>query len=160
MHAIHADRYLFAAGLLLFGALNIAFGAFNLQWQPIAGIPLLPELARGAGALLSVCALMLFVPRTAAWAAVLATAAFMLLFWIPQVVFLSHLALSREGLSVAASLPLSENTAMLCGAVTLTALAVRGTALERSWLGAPALTLAARIGFGLSCVVFGLSHFL
>ena len=159
MHASHADRYLFAAGLLLFGVLNIAFGAFSMPWQPIVGIPLQPELARGAGALLSVCALILFVPRTAAWAAVLATAAFMLLFWIPQVVFLGQLALSHKGLSVGACLPLSEDTAMLCGAVTLTALTARGTALERSWLGSPGLVMTARIGFGLACVVFGLSHF-
>ena len=142
MRAIHADRYLFAAGLLLFGALNIAFGAFNMPWQPIVGIPLQAELARGAGALVSACALALFVPRTAAWAAALATTAFVLLFWSPQVVFLGHLALTRGGLSVGACLPLSEDTAMLCGAVTLMAMTVRGTALERAWLAGPGVLTA------------------
>lgn len=154
MRAIYPDRYLFAAGLFVFGALNIVFGAFNLQWQPIAGIPWQPELARGAGVLLSVCALGLLVPRTAAWAAVLAAAALLLLYWLPQL-----LAASHAGANIGAWLPLSEDTAMLCGAVTFMALTVKGSTLDRSWLTGPALLLAARIGFGLACVVFGLSHF-
>ena len=154
MRAIYPDRYLFAAGLFVFGALNIVFGTFSLQWQPIAGIPLLPLVARATGALFVTVALGLLIPRAAAWAAVLAAAAYLLLYWIPQVMALRHVTAN-----VGAWLPLAEDTAMLCGTITLMALSVRGTALERSGLGSAALVLAARIGFGLACVVFGFSHF-
>jgi len=154
MRAVIPDRYLFAAGLLLFGVLNIVFGTFNMQWQPIAGIPYMSGFARGAGAVCIAAALGLLVPRAAAWAAVLSAAALLLLYWVPQA-----LAATHAGANIGAWLPMAENTAMLCGAVTVMATTVKGTALDRSWLPGPVVVLAARIGFGLSCVVFGLCHF-
>jgi len=153
MHAVIPDRYLFAAGLFAFGALNIAFGAFNLQWQPIAGIPFQLEMARICGAAFILIALGLLVPRTAAWAAVLAAAALAGLYLLPQIVALSHVPPS-----IGAYLPLSEDTAMMCGAILMAATAVKGGALERGF--PPMLAVAARIGFGLSCVVFGAAHFM
>ncbi len=153
MRAVISDRYLFAAGLFVFGALNIAFGAFNMQWQPIAGIPFQLEMARICGAFFILVALGLLVPRTAAWAAVLAAAALALLYFLPQVVALSHVTPS-----IGAWLPLSEDTAMTCGALVMAATASKGSPLERAF--PPAVTTAARIGFGLACVVFGASHFI
>lgn len=153
MRAVIPDRYLFAAGLFLFGALNIVFGAFNMQWQPIVGIPFLSEFARVTGAVSVSVALGLLVPRTAAWAAVLAAAALAALYFLPQVLALSHVAPS-----IGAYLPLSESTAMTCGALAMAATAVKGSRLERAL--PPVLSLAARIGFGLACIVFGASHFM
>ncbi len=153
MRAIPYDRYLFAAGLFVFGALNLAFGAFNMQWQPIAGIPLQSELARLSGAVSILAALGLLVPRTAAWAAVTSAAALASLYWLPQVVALSHVTPS-----VGAYLPISEDTAMACGALVMAALTVKGSRLERAF--PPVVATVARIGFGLACVLFGISHFI
>ena len=152
MRAIPYDRYLFAAGLFVFGTLNLAFGAFNMQWQPIAGIPFQSELARLSGALSVLLALGLLLPRTAAWAAALSAAALASLYWLPQVVALAHVTPS-----VGAYLPIAENTAMTCGALVMAATAVKGGRLERVF--PPIVATAARIGFGLSCVLFGVSHF-
>jgi uncharacterized membrane protein YphA (DoxX/SURF4 family) len=152
MRAIPYDRYLFAAGLFVFGTLNLAFGAFNMQWQPIAGIPFQSELARVTGAAFVLIALGLLVSRVAAWAAVLCAAALASLYWLPQVVALSHVAPSVGGY-----LPISEDTAMTCGALVMAATTVKGTRLERAL--PPVVATLARIGFGLSCVLFGVSHF-
>lgn len=152
MRAIPYDRYLFVAGLVLFGTMNLVFGAFNMPWQPIVGIPFQAELARVSGAVSVAVALGLLLPRLAAWAAVLSTAALVFLYWIPEVVFLAHVKPS-----VGAYLPLSEDTAMTCGALVMAAMSVKGTSLERAI--PPVLATVARIGFGLACVVFGISHF-
>lgn len=153
MRAIPYDRYLFAAGLFVFGALNLAFGGFNMQWQPIAGIPFQSELARISGAVSVLIALALLVPRTAAWAAVLSAAVLASLYWLPQVVALSHVTPS-----IGAYLPISEDTAMACGALFMAATAARDSRLERAF--PPVLMTVARIGFGLACVLFGVSHFI
>ena len=152
MRAVTYDRYLFAAGLFVFGTLNLVFGGFNMQWQPIAGIPFQSELARISGALCVALALGLLIPRVTVWAAVLSAAALVCLYWLPQAVALTHVTPS-----VGAYLPISENTAMTCGAIVMAAMAVKGTSLERVF--PPVVATGARIGFGLACVLFGVSHF-
>jgi len=136
----------------VFGTLNLAFGAFNMQWQPIAGIPFQSELARVAGTAFVLMALGLLVPRLAAWAAVLCAAALASLYWLPQVVAMVHMTPS-----VGAYLSISEDTAMTCGALIMAAMTVKGSRFERIF--PPVVTTVARIGFGLSCLLFGAAHF-
>lgn len=139
---------IFALSMMGLGLLSLLFHDFALQWQPVpAGFPARETLAYVSGAVLLAGGLGLFVRRLQPWAALLL--AVELLVWVlaqlPQVM--------PAAANVAAWLPVAEDVALLCGALSV------ALQLDAANLGRPAVARGVRVVFGLACLVFGVSHF-
>ena len=136
-----------AVGLGALGVLGMASGDFAFQWEPVPpGVPARAALAVAGGALEAAAGGLLLVPRLRAIGAWLAAA--ILLAWT-----LLHVpAVVQRPLSIADWLGVAESAAMACAALMLAATSSRAAAGGAIVRGATAV-------FGLSALVFGLSHF-
>ena len=135
------QRVVYAAGLLLLGAVSLAFRDFALQWQPVpAMLPHRAAFASVNALVLIGCGIVLLTPhfRTAAW---LATA--YLVLWV----VLLH------GPPVVAS-PL--DVALWLGAAEITTLALGAAATVAA---RPSTHRLLRYAFATCVGIFGLSHF-
>lgn len=131
----------YAAGAIGLGLVSIHFHSFALQWQPMpASVP--ATFAWVSGLILvagGVAALM----RSAGWARLILPAFYAL--WVVAL----HAPVVVATPSVGSLLAVAEILALASGGTALIA-GGRGT---RRWLGP-----TSRIAFGLSALVFGLSH--
>ena len=137
-----------AAGLGALGVLSLGSGDFAFQWQPVPpDAPSRGALAMGVGGLEVAAAVLLLLPgRLRAVGAWLAAA--LLLGWVA----LHVPAVAQRPASVVDWLGLAEAAAMASAALMFAA----------AWSGiaaATAIRRAATVAFGLSALVFGLSHF-
>lgn len=139
---LELDALPYALGAIGLGLVTLAVGDFALQWQPVPkSLPAREVLALASGALLIAGGL------TAAWRGAGLTRLILPAFYALWVVALH--------LPVVAGAP---NVGNLLGFAEILALAAGGSTLARNPASAW-LPLAARIAFGLSALVFGLSHF-
>jgi uncharacterized membrane protein len=145
---VTVGRHVYGLGAVALGSVELTFGSFSADWLPVPpGLPAYHILLIASAGLLILGGLAINLPRVAALAA-LALAA---LFAVWSVALLLPHALSDPATWVSWQ-GLAENAAMALGGV----LAFAGTAGtdERQ-----ALARAARLGFGLCLLVFGISHF-
>jgi len=147
-------RILFAVGLAGLGALSLGFGDFAMVWQPVpAGVPMREALAYASGAVLLAGGVGVLLERTAAGSALVLTAftlSWLVLLQVPRVA--AHPA--DEGMW----LGFAENLLLVTGGWTLFAsLAARDARLAA--MSAAGGVRAARLLFGASLPVIGLSHF-
>ncbi len=136
-----------AVALGALGALSLASGDFAFQWQPVPrDTPARAALAMAAGGLEVAAAVLLVPARLRAVGAWLAAA--ILLGWtalhVPSVV--QHPASIADWLGIA-------ETAAMASAALMFAAAWADIAAAR------AIRLAGMVVFGLSAILFGLSHF-
>ena len=137
-------RLILAVSTAGLGVVGLVASDFVGRWEPIpANIPLHRALAWSSGLYLLACGAGLTWPRTAR-AAALALALF-LLSWL--VAFHGPLVAAAP-FDASRWLYLGEVSAIACGALTLWALPAHGRT-----------TMAARLGFALSLLTFGASHF-
>ena len=136
-----------ALGFGALGVLSVASGDFAFQWEPVPpDVPARATLATVVGALEVAAAAMLLPARLraiGAWLAALLLAGWTLLH-VPSVVH-------KPG-SIADWLGVAESAAMASAALMLAA----------TWTGVAAAGTIRRVGmivFGMSALVFGLSHF-
>jgi uncharacterized membrane protein len=151
MRQIDFGRILFGLGIAGLGVLSLVFGKFALQWQPVPSW--LPQgLGYANGGILLAGGIGLFLVRRVAVVSALVLLAYLALWVVIQAVNdIAHL------LDVGANLGLFEDLALMCGAwIAYATLADDGIAFLK---GASGL-MAARILFGVACLIFGLSHFL
>lgn len=143
MQGIGPGRTLMALGMAGLGVLSLIYGDFALQWQAVPqGIPWRETLARLSGVTLLALGAGLVWGRSARPAALGLT--LFLLTWV-----LGHLArVAAQPLNVGEWLGVAESSALICGAwIVYASLARREASIP-----------AARLVFGVCCVVFGLSH--
>ena len=140
-------RCALALCLAVLGGLSIASADFAYQWQPVpADVPARATLAIAAGLVQILAGVLLVVPRTRAAGAWLAAA--VLVGWTAL-----HLpAVVRNPKSIADWLGLAESAAMASALVMFAAVSAGNAA-------AGAVRRWGMAVFGLSAVVFGLSHF-
>jgi uncharacterized membrane protein len=145
----------FAVGISGLGILCLVYGNFAEQWQSVPSwLPWPRGLAYGSGAVLLAGGIGLFFNQTAARCA-LALTAFQLI-WV----LVRGASVLRHFASIGFWQGFCEGLAILTGSWILRALLVRAGGLRRIGLidGERAMGVA-RVLFGVSCVVFGLSHF-
>lgn len=137
-------RFMLAIGAMGLGLIELLAGDFIGRWEPVpASIPLHHGLAWSSGLMLLVCGVGL-VGRRAMHASALTLALFLLL-WIAVL----HAPLvTAAPFDLQTWLYLGEVMAIGCGALMLWAAPGHGRA-----------AIAARLGFGLSLLTFGASHF-
>jgi uncharacterized membrane protein len=151
MRRIDFGRVLFALGMAGLGVLSLVFGKFALQWQPVP-VWLPAWLGYVNGAVLLAGGTGLLLPRR--WAAI---SGLSLLIYLALWVVIQAINDIAHPLDVGANLPLFEDLALMCGAwFAWAALAEDGMAFLKGTNG----LMAARILFGIACLIFGLSHFL
>jgi uncharacterized membrane protein len=133
-------RLALAAALLGLGVLGLGYGDFALQWQPVPpGLPWRQGLAYLSGVILLAGGAGLLIKPIAARCA-LGLTIYLLVCWVlPQA-----LKAAPAPTSVAGWLGLCETLAVTAGAWIL--------------IGSSGVRLAQCL-FGISCVVFGVSHF-
>ena len=137
-----------AVGLIGLGVLSLVHRDFLLQWQPVpAAWPARAALATASGLILLAGGLLLLIPRTRAWGALVA--AVFIGLWVIGL----HLPIVvAKPSNLPAWLGLAESLAMASGGFVLFR-DQRAAAGDR-------YARAAVLAFGAACVVFGLSHFL
>lgn len=147
--AMRLNGAILAVGAILLGIVGLAFGDFALQWQPVPkGLPARETLALVSGAALLAAGSALLWRRSAFYGAV--ALAIMYGLWSFA---LKTPKLIAKPLEILSWLGFTETLAMAAGALTLAALTLpKGVAEAR-------MRLTARIAFGLSQPVFGVSHF-
>ena len=139
-----AGRVTLALGATGLGIVQLASQDFIGRWQPVPpGLPWRPALASASGLVLLACGAGLMGRQTMR-AAAIALAAFLLL-WV---VALHGPLIASAPTDVRGWLYLGEVLAIACGALLFWA--PRGHDVTRA---------AARVGFALSLVTFGCSHF-
>jgi uncharacterized membrane protein YphA (DoxX/SURF4 family) len=153
LHPFALARYMLPIGLAGLGLVTIAYGDFALQWQPIPKeLPAHTLIAYVSAALLLTCAVGLCLRRFAPDATLLLVG-YLALFWV-----MPHLPeVWSAPSSVAAWLGLCEPLGALSGAAVLWSV-LRQARLPESGV-APSVLRLARCGFGLCCIVYGVSHF-
>ena len=134
----------FALAMTGLGVLALIYGDFALQWQPVpTWLPLRLEVAYLSGLVLLLAGIGLFIRRIAARCALALTLVLLLCWVLPQLI-----KVASVGISIGSVLGLCETLAVTTGGWLLWAsLSRRGGAR------------IARCLFAVSCVVFGLSHF-
>jgi uncharacterized membrane protein len=136
---------LFALGMAGLGILALVYGDFALQWQPVpAWLPWRQGVAYLTGALTLMGGIGLFIRPAAARCALVLTLVLLLCWVLPQ-----GFKVAAAGISVGAVLGLCETLAATTGAWILWRASGSRRGEQR----------IARSVFALSCVVFGLSHF-
>ncbi len=156
MRLADLGRWLFAIGIIGIGALCLLHGNLAMQWQPIpAAVPMHPQIGYLTGLILVVCGLGLFLRRTAAFAAPVLVFAWLILFILPVVV-----GLVDGYKSVAGWLPIAEDGTMLVGAALIAANVITpGSLFDLPFFTGDLSLTVTRLGFGIACLIFGLSHF-
>jgi uncharacterized membrane protein len=142
----------FAAALSGLGVLALVYGDFALQWQPIPQwLPWRQGVAYLSGAAMLAAGTGLFIRAIAARCAVILTLDLALCWVLPQAVKLA------EGpiMNVGSWLGFCETLAVMTGAWIL---CVSSPLRAGGWRGCGGARVARDL-FGISCVVFGLSHF-
>ncbi len=156
MRATRLGHVLFAVGLAGLGLLSLIFDDFALNWQPVpAGLPGRAWLAYASGTLLLAGGIGLLVPRIATGSAFLLTAfviSWLLLLQVPRVA-------AAPG-NAGVWLGFGENLLLAAGgAVLVGSLARRRNFARPTALASERGTEIARLLFGLSLPLIGLSHF-
>jgi uncharacterized membrane protein len=150
MRIVSLGHLLLALGLIGFGALNLIYGDFGLNWQPVpAWIPARVMLAWISGVLLiagGVGLLLVWAQRLAALVMLVNFTLWVLVLQAPRILLgPSH---------IGAFLGTAESLGLLAGTLVLYAgLGGGGTLVSGS--GAQ----IGRILFGVACLEYGLSHF-
>jgi uncharacterized membrane protein len=147
-------QLVFALAMCGLGVLGLVYGDFALQWQPIPQwLPWRQGAAYLSGAVMLSGGIALFIkPIAARCAAVLAI--YLLLYWVlPQTLKVAAGPL----ISVGTWLGLCETLAVATGAWILWASIQRQGSAAALFIAGGGR--AARCVFGVSCVVFGVSHF-
>jgi len=152
--------YLLAAASIAAGAINLAWGDFATDWQPIqafgdhiAGRALLADLA---AAWLVVAGAAAFAPRTRrAGAAGLAVAyGVFALFWLPRLYYVPRFF----GFDLPRTIGVLDGLGQQLILVAAAVIAYVGPCGSRG-AREPAAATVARVTFGLCAVVFGVAHF-
>lgn len=139
---MRSDPLLYAAGTIGLGLVGLWFGDFALQWQPVPkSVPGRDGLALLSGALLVLGGAACALPR---WSARGALA--LALFYGAWVVALHGMRIAAAPLDLVAWLGAAEIGALAAGGLML---AADGDTARRT----------AQLIFGLSALVFGVSHF-
>jgi uncharacterized membrane protein len=138
------------------GVLSLYYGDFALQWQPVPKwVPNRELLAQISGIFLIACGTGMFFKRTAAPFAL--ALAIYLLFWL---LLLKGPPVIAAPLDVGIWLGFAESLALLCGGWILFLVLAKGSRLGNVFTAAERDRRIARILFALSCLVYGLSHFM
>jgi uncharacterized membrane protein len=139
----------YALGALVLGVLGLLAGDFAFQWQPVPDdVPLRSGLAYASAAAMALAGLAAVTPRGAR-----AGRLTLGLFFGVWAVLLHGLRLVAQPAVIAEWLGLAESATMAAGGVALFADTLKAGDMRRR------LTFWTRIVFGLSLLVFGLSHF-
>jgi uncharacterized membrane protein YphA (DoxX/SURF4 family) len=155
MRILGLGHLLFAVGLAGLGVLSLFSGDFAYVWQPVpAGIPWREVLARCSGILLLGAGLGVLFRRTAATFALALT-----LYLLTWVLLLQSPRVARAPGDVGAWLGFCENLVLLVGGWLLFA-SLAGPPSRPIWKFVAGQTgvRVARLLFGGSCLVLGLSH--
>jgi uncharacterized membrane protein YphA (DoxX/SURF4 family) len=137
---IDRDALPYALGAIGLGVVTLIYGDFALQWQPVPpGIPMYDPLALLSGVLL-IAGGAAAVWRRAEHARLILPAFYLL--WVLAL----HLPKVIADPSVVALLGIAEILSLACGGAMLVVQPAR-------------FRIAIRVAFGLSALVFGLSHF-
>jgi uncharacterized membrane protein len=156
MRILGPGHLMFALGMAGIGILNLYYGDFALQWQPVPKwVPDRELLAQISGVFLIACGVGMFLKRVAAPSA-LALAVY-LLFWL---LLLKGPPVIAAPLDVGIWLGFAESLALLCGGWVLFLVLAKGSSLGNAFTKAERDRRIARILFAFSCLVFGLSHFM
>jgi uncharacterized membrane protein len=157
MRVVGLGHLLFAFGMAGLGLLSVISGDFAFTWQPVpAWVPWREGLAHASGIFLLAGGIGLLAKRTAAPAAL--GLALYLLSWV---LLLQAPRVAQAPLNVGAWLGLCENLVLTCGGWLLWASLEGPEARPRlRFVVGNGGVRTARILFGLSCLVLGLSHFI
>ncbi len=140
---------IYSVGAIGLGLAGLAFGDFALQWQPVPkGVPAREMLSAISGLALLAAGSALLWRRSALYGALVL--AIMYGLWSFA---LKTPTLITKPLEMVSWLGFAETLAMAAGGLMLAALTLPGGMAEAR------MRLTARIAFGLSQPVFGLSHF-
>jgi uncharacterized membrane protein len=153
MRVIGLGHFLFAIGMAGLGVLSIGSGDFAYTWQPVpAWVPWREGLAHASGILLLAAGMGMLLKRVAPLSAFIL--AVYLLSWL---LLLQGPRVAAAPLNVGAWLGFCENLVLTCGAWILF-VSLQGHANGTRGPFAVS-TRVARLLFGVSCLVLGLSHF-
>jgi uncharacterized membrane protein len=156
MRVLGPGHLLFATGLAGLGVLSLFSGDFAFAWQPVpAWVPAREILARVSGILLLTGGIGMLARSTATRSALVL--AVYLLSWV---LLLQAPRAAAAPTDVGAWLGVCENLVLMCGGWSLFALlAETENRLRPNFFTGSGGRRVARILFGVSCLVLGLSHF-
>jgi len=156
MRLIGPGHIAFAVGMAGLGVLGLSTGDFAVPWQPIPEwLPWREDLAYVSGLILLAGSIGVLFKRSATRCA-FALSLYLLIFWVfPQVA-----RLAPHPMSFGRWLGFCETLAVLCGSSILSVSLLRqDDTRDMKSIDSDARVRVARILFGVSCVIFGLSHF-
>jgi uncharacterized membrane protein len=156
MRVLGLGHLLFAVGLASLGVLSLISGDFAFTWQPVpAWIPWRESLAHAFGLLQLAGGIGMLVKRTAAPCALAMT-----IYLLSWVILLQTPRVAEAPGNVGAWLGFCENLVLMSGGWILFA-SLAGPVGRRSiaFVSGNGGTRIARLLIGVSCLVFGLSHF-
>lgn len=156
MRFVNLGQVCLALGMMGLGAISLVYHDFALQWQPVpAWVGARQILATLSGAILFAGGLSLLFRAAGALGALALT-----LFLLSWVVLLKLPLAAAKPLEAVSWLGGAEDLAMTCGLWSVFAAVARdGVGLDIGFLTSDNGLRAARILFGICCLVFGWAHF-
>lgn len=156
------NRYVYAAAAIAAGAINIAWGDFATDWQPITSFtvsgyfPFRHPFAYVTAIALVIAGLAMLNRRTARAGAMTLAIVYGIfaVFWFPRLYWVPHLFGLRPAMILGALDGLGQQVILVCAAVII----FQSTTSRESNRSDKALQVA-RLAFGVFVVIFGVVHF-